>query len=58
VHLKAGETMTVEFPLAKEQFAQYGMDGRQTLANGVYTIFAGGGQPGVTEGVLSASVEL
>ena len=34
------------------------MDGKQSLAKGEYTIFAGGGQPGFTEGVLSAKVDL
>lgn len=34
------------------------MDGKQSLAKGEYTIFVGGGQPGFTEGVLSAKVDL
>ena len=37
---------------------QFGMDGKQSLAKGEYTIFVGGGQPGFTDGVLSAKLDL
>jgi hypothetical protein len=41
-----------------EQLMQFGMDGKQSLAKGEYTVFVGGGQPGFTAGVLSAKVDL
>ncbi len=58
VSLKPGETKTVSFKLTKEQLMQFGMDGKQSLAKGEYTIFVGGGQPGFADGVLSAKVDL
>ena len=36
--------------------AQFGMDGKQSLAKGEYTVFVGGGQPGFAEGVQSANL--
>ena len=37
---------------------QFGMDGKQSLAKGTYELFIGGGQPGCTENVLSAKVDM
>ena len=54
VPLKAGERKTVTFTLKSEQFAQYGADGKTSVAPGDYTIFVGGGQPGHAE-TVSAS---
>ena len=54
VSLKPGESKTVSFTLKPEQMMQFGMDGKQSLAKGEYTIFVGGGQPGFADGVLSA----
>ncbi len=56
VTLKAGESKTVTFKLKKEQLMQFGMDGKQSLAKGEYEIFAGGGQPGFDDGVVSTRV--
>jgi hypothetical protein len=41
-----------------EQLMQFGMDGKQSLAKGEYTVFVGGGQPGFTAGVMSAKLDL
>ncbi len=54
--LKPGESKTVTFKLGKSQLMQFGMDGKQSLAKGEYTIFVGGGQPGFTDGVQSAKL--
>ena len=54
VSLKPGETKNVSFALKPEQLMQFGMDGKQSLAKGEYTVFVGGGQPGFADGVLSA----
>jgi beta-glucosidase len=58
ISLKPGESKTVTIKLRKEQLMQFGMDGKQSLAKGEYTVFVGGGQPGFTAGVLSAKVDL
>ena len=47
-----------DFTLTKEQLMQFGMDGKQSLAKGTYELFVGGGQPGFTENVLSAKVDM
>ena len=57
VPLKAGEKATVSFTLPESRFAQFGEDGRRIVAPGKYTVFAGGGQPGFAEGVLSGTVD-
>lgn len=57
VTLAPGESKTVTFALTKNQLAQFGMDGRQKLAKGAYTLFVGGGQPGFFEGGQSAQVK-
>ena len=56
VSLKPGESKNVSFALTKAQLMlmQFGMDGKQSLAKGEYTVFVGGGQPGFADGVLSA----
>ena len=46
----------IRFQLKKSQLMQFGMDGRQSLANGESEFFIGGGQPGFTDGVQSAKV--
>ena len=56
IALKPGESKTVSFSLKPEQLMQFGMDGKQSLAKGEYTIFVGGGQPGFTDGVQSAKL--
>lgn len=58
LRLKAGETKKAEFLLKPAQFAQYDMQGRQSVKPGVYTVFAGGGQPGEAAGVVSVTVDL
>ena len=57
VTLAPGESKTVTFALTKNQLAQFGMDGRQKLAKGAYTLFVGGGQPGFFEGGQTAQVK-
>ena len=54
--LKPGESKTVSFSLKPEQLMQFGMNGKQSLAKGEYTIFVGGGQPGFADGVQSAKL--
>ena len=56
VTLKPGETKSVVFTLTKEQLMQFGMDGKQSLAKGEYTLFIGGGQPGYADGVVETKV--
>ena len=56
ISLKPGESKNVSFQLKKSQLMQFGMDGRQSLANGEYEFFIGGGQPGFTDGVQFAKV--
>jgi beta-glucosidase len=58
ITLKPGESKNVSFALKPEQLMQFGMDGKQSLAKGEYTVFVGGGQPGFTAGVLSAKLDL
>ena len=57
VTLAPGESKTVTFALTKDQLAQFGMDGKQKLAKGAYTLFVGGGQPGFFEGGQTAQVK-
>ena len=54
VTLGPGEKKAVAFSLRPEQIMQFGLDGKQSLAEGEYTFFAGGGQPGFDAGVVSA----
>ena len=56
VSLKPGESKTVSFTLKPEQMMQFGMDGKQSLAKGEYTVFVGGGQPGYAENVKNAQL--
>ena len=58
VALKPGEKKRVSFALTAGQLAQFGKDGRQTLAKGVYRIFVGGGQPGYCDNTKCIMVEL
>ena len=58
VSLKPGESKKVAFRLTAGQLAQFGKDGRQTLAKGVYRVFVGGGQPGYTDNTSCALIEL
>ena len=57
VTLAPGESKTVTFALTKNQLAQFGMDGKQSLAKGTYTLFIGGGQPGFFEGGQTVQVK-
>ena len=58
VSLKPGESKKVAFKLTAGQLAQFGKDGRQTLAKGVYRVFVGGGQPGWADNTRCIMVEL
>ena len=58
VSLKPGEKKRVSFALTAGQLAQFGKDGRQTLAKGIYRIFVGGGQPGYCDNTKCIMVEL
>ena len=55
VRLSPGEEKTVVLPVAKEQFAVYGEDGRAFVPSGASKVFVGGGQPGFSK-CLSAEV--
>jgi beta-glucosidase len=46
VHLKAGESRTVEFILNSEQFSMINKDDIRVIEPGWFTVFAGGKQPG------------
>ena len=56
LRLAPGETKKVSFKLFKNQLAQFGEDGKQTLAKGEYSIFVGGGQPGFAANVVSGKI--
>ena len=58
VALKPGEKKRVSFALTAGQLAQFGKNGRQTLAKGIYRIFVGGGQPGYCDNTKCIMVEL
>ena len=44
--------------LKPEQLMQFGMDGKQSLAKGEYTVFVGGGQPVYCDNTRCVYVEL
>ena len=56
--LKPGESKKVTFKLTAGQLAQFGKDGSQTLANGRYALFVGGGQPIYCDNTRCVYVEL
>ena len=58
VTLKPGESKKVTFELTAAQLAQFGKDGKQSLAKGWYRLFIGGGQPGYTDNTRCVFVEL
>ncbi len=47
--MKAGETQTVQFELDPRQFSMIGKDDKRVIEAGDFTIFVGGGQPGVKQ---------
>ena len=58
VSLKAGERRKVSLSIPKSRFAQFGEDGRASIARGTYSVFVGGGQPGFTPDVRAVRIEL
>ncbi len=46
IHLKAGESKTVEFNLTARQFSMIGESNKRVIEPGWFTISVGGGQPG------------
>ena len=59
VFLKAGETKTVEFELNPRQFSMIGENDQRVIEAGDFTIFVGGGQPGVKRsGTISGRIQL
>lgn len=59
ISLKAGESKTVEFDLEPRQFSMIGLDDRRVIEAGDFTIFIGGGQPGVKQsGSISKQIHL
>ena len=47
IHLNAGESKVVDFELTPRQFSMIGENDKRVIENGWFTIYTGGGQPGV-----------
>ncbi len=58
VHLKAGETKTVNFTLPAESFKIFDEQGNHVLEPGEFVISVGGGQPGTRCVSLSKKIEI
>lgn len=59
ISLKAGESKVVEFELEPRQFSIIGADDKRVIEAGDFTIYVGGGQPGVSgSNTTSAAVKL
>lgn len=59
VFLKVGETKTVEFELNPRQFSMIGENDQRVIEAGDFTVFVGGGQPGVKQsGTISGRIQL
>ncbi len=54
IHLKPGESKTVEFELQPRQFSMIGTDETRIIEPGWFTVSVGGGQPGA-KGAVSVS---
>jgi beta-glucosidase len=55
VHLKAGETKTVSFPLDSRALSTVNADGSRSVKPGKDNIWVGGGQPGQRPGLTKAA---
>jgi beta-glucosidase len=59
IMLNPGESQTVEFELTPRQFSMIGSDDKRLIETGWFTIYTGGGQPGVKNAnAVSARIEL
>jgi len=59
IHLNAGESKIVDFELAPRQFSMIGDNDKRVIENGWFTIYTGGGQPGVKNAnAVSARIQL
>lgn len=59
IHLKPGETKTVEFEIAPRQFSIIGNEDKRVIESGWFTIWVGGGQPGtMNASTLKARIQL
>ncbi len=59
IHLKAGESKTVEFNLTARQFSMIGESNKRVIEPGWFTISVGGGQPGEKSAeTISARIRL
>jgi beta-glucosidase len=59
IMLNPGESQTVEFELTPRQFSMIGENDKRVIENGWFTIYTGGGQPGVKNAnAVSARIEL
>ena len=59
IHLNAGESKVVDFELTPRQFSMIGENEKRVIENGWFTIFTGGGQPGVKNAnTVSARIQL
>ena len=47
IHLQPGESQTVEFEIAPRQFSIIGKDDKPVIESGWFTVWVGGGQPGI-----------
>jgi len=59
IHLNAGESKIVEFEITPRQFSMIGENDKRVIENGWFTIYTGGGQPGVKNAnAVSARIQL
>jgi beta-glucosidase len=59
IHLNAGESKIVEFEITPRQFSIIGENDKRVIENGWFTIYTGGGQPGVKNAnAVSARIQL
>ncbi len=59
IHLNAGESKIVEFEITPRQFSMIGDNEKRVIENGWFTIYTGGGQPGVKNAnAVSARIQL
>lgn len=59
IHLKPGETKTVEFTLQPRQFSLIDNSGKRVIESGWFTLHAGGGQPvSKVDGTVSKRIQL
>ena len=53
IHLKAGETRPVILDLRPDTFAYINEKGEKVFNSGKFEVYVGGGQPGISIGLMS-----